>query len=118
MSRNLVHLQSDLAGRTHLAELGPTHIAAHGRKAPVPGVAHDLLVRHSVAVSRCDGTGPQTMRANRLGPGARDARLSHALEQDLVDGIGAQATKLDRAASVDLAKDRSVGIRPVRAAWA
>lgn len=74
----------------------------------MPGVAHDLLVRHGVAIGRRDEPGAQAMRADRLVPGSRDARLSRLLERDLADSIGAEPTKPDRAATVDLSLDRPV----------
>ena len=60
-------LQSDLASRVCLAELGAPDVAAHGGQAALRCMTHDLLVRHAVAAGGGDEAGPQAMRADRLG---------------------------------------------------
>jgi hypothetical protein len=46
-----------LAGRAGCSELGAPHIAAHGAQAPMPCVAHDLLIWHTVPIGCGDEAG-------------------------------------------------------------
>jgi len=57
-------LQAQLAGRTRLADFGSPDIAAHRGEASVPSVAHDFLIRDTVAVSKRSS---QSRRAGRAG---------------------------------------------------
>ena len=59
--------QPDLASWACSAELRAPDIAAHGGQAAMPCMAHDLLVRHAVAVGGRHEASPQAMRADRLG---------------------------------------------------
>ena len=76
---------------------------------PVSGVAHDLLVRHPVAVSRRHEPSAQPVRADRFGQLAFQTGCGGALEQYLAPPLRTQPGALDRTAAVDLAKQRPGG---------
>ena len=82
------NLQPKLSGRAGGPEFRTPDVAAHGGKAAVPSMPHDLLVWHAVPVRRGDEAGAQPVQRHRLQQSSRDPGQRGALEQDLADGIG------------------------------
>jgi hypothetical protein len=73
----------------------------------MPGVTHDLFVRHTVAVGSCDESGTQAVRAERFGKRASQLGLGSSLQKDLAHRVSAQPGPFDNATAVDLAEQRA-----------
>jgi hypothetical protein len=76
-------LQPQLACWTIPAELGPSHITAHGGQAAMPRVTHNFFVRHAVPVGCRHEPGAEIVRADRFRQRAPDPGPGRALHEDL-----------------------------------
>jgi hypothetical protein len=99
-------LQPELAGRACSVELGASHVAAHGGQAPVPGMAHDLLIRNPVFVGRRDEASAHPVRRDRLPDGPGKSRNRRPFLEDLPDSVGIEPACMNSAPAIDLPKDR------------
>jgi hypothetical protein len=103
------HSQPDLSGWADVAEFGSPDVSAHRRQASVPGMAHDFLVRHAIAVCGRHKPGAQSVRADRLRRGTLHPGFRGASEENLADPIRAQPRGFDHAAAIDFAEQWTGG---------
>ena len=73
----------------------------------MPGMTHDLFVRHTVAIGSCDEPGTQAVRAERFCKRASQSGLGSTLQKDLAHCVGAQSGAFDHASPVDLPEQRA-----------
>ena len=73
----------------------------------MPGVAHDLFIRHAVAVGSRHEASAQAVRADWFRECALHASLLSAFEKDLTHAVWRQPGCFDLPAAVDLSEQRA-----------